>query len=267
MVPGNPSALAFGRFDPEPMGCDDQDYDIGERGESLEAGGGLERSGLQVGAGSLDAALEFMVQGADLLLKVFLGGLGVVEAGAFIFALPDDRLSNEFSAGFAAPGVSGLGGGFLQRLELILDLFHFTFFNGAIGSVNDAVARLLIERVDFDPSAVGIDGNDDVANGNGALVSRLQEMSRRNSVFANFEIDLTGAFPGIEQRSRIDCFGASQNRLFVEHQCAVNNFVADNGKDGLANFIQRNRIFADESGGGEGFPGGTGHRPKEDCQS
>src|SRR6266481_5803610 len=211
------------------MRRDDQNDDIGERGKCLEAGGGLERGGFQVGAGSFDAPLEFVVQGTDLLLEVFLGGLGVVEAGGFIIALTNQRLANEFGAGFAAPGVGGLGGGFLQSLELIFDLFHFTFFHGAIGSVNDAVPRLLIEGVDFDASAVGVNRNDDVANGDGALVSCLHEMSRRNRVFANFEIDLTGAFPGIEERSRIDCFGASQNRLFVEDQSTVNNFVADNG--------------------------------------
>src|SRR6267378_3631717 len=146
---GKPSPLAFGRFDAEPARRDDEDDDVRERGKCPEAGGGLERGGFQVGAGSFDAALEFVV-------------LGVVKARGFVFALPDERLTNEFGAGFTAPGVGGLSGGFLQSLELIFDLFHFTFFNGAIGSVNDAVPRLLIKGVDFDASAGGVNGNDDV---------------------------------------------------------------------------------------------------------
>ncbi len=204
------------------------------------------------------------MQGVDLLFKVFLRGLGVAEAGRFVFALADEGLADEFSAGFAAPGVGGLGGGFLQRLELVFNFLHFAFFNGAIGSMNDAVPRFLIESVDFDPSAVGVNGNDDVANGDGALVSRLEEMTRCDSVFADFEMDLTGAIPRIEERSRIDCLGASQNRLFIENQGAVNNFVTDNGKDSLASFNEGSRKFANDPGSGESFPGAAGHWPKED---
>ena len=62
------------------MRRDDQDDYISERRKCLEAGGGLERGGFQVSTGSLDAPLEFVVQGADLLLEIFLGGLGVAEA-------------------------------------------------------------------------------------------------------------------------------------------------------------------------------------------
>jgi len=104
-----------------------------------------------------------------------------------------------------------------------------------------------------------------IANGDGALVSRFEEMSRRNSVFPDFEIDLTGTIPRIEERSRIDCLGASQNRLFIENQRPVNNFVTDNGKDSLASFNEGSRKFANDPGSGESFPGGTGHWPKEDC--
>src|SRR6266403_4307786 len=101
---GKPSPLAFGRFDAEPAWGDDEDDDVRERGKCLEAGGGLERGGFQVGAGSFDAALEFVVQGVDLLLEFLLRGLGGADAGGFIIELPDARLTNEFGACVTAAG-------------------------------------------------------------------------------------------------------------------------------------------------------------------
>src|SRR6266481_9980369 len=120
---GKPSPLAFGRFDAEPARRDDEDDDVRERRKCLEAGGGLERGGFQVGAGSFDAALEFVVQGVDLLLEVLLRGLGVVKPRGFVFSLPDERLTNEFGAGFAAPDVGGLSGG-LDRKSTRLNSSH-----------------------------------------------------------------------------------------------------------------------------------------------
>src|SRR6202035_2432116 len=99
--------------------------------------------------GRFHAALEFMVQCADLLLEVFLSGLGIVDAGGFVFALANHGLANEFGTGLAAPGVGGLGGGFLESFQLILDLLHFAFFDRAIGKVKDAMGCLLIDGVDF----------------------------------------------------------------------------------------------------------------------
>src|SRR5258708_9512430 len=125
-----------------------------------------------------------MMQGADPLLEVFLSGLGITDAGGFVLALANQRLANEFGAGLAAPGIGGLGGGFLESLQLILDFLHLAFFDCAIGSVKDAVGGLLIDGVDFHAGAVRVHGNEDKANGNSALVSRLQEVAGGNGVFA-----------------------------------------------------------------------------------
>ncbi len=167
-----------------------------------------------------------MMQGADLLLEIFLSGLGITDAGGFVFALANQGLANEIGAGLAAPGISGLGGGFLESFQLILDFLHFTFFDGAIGSVKDAVSGFLIDGIDFHAGAIRVHRNEDKTNGNGALVSRLQEVAGCNRVFANFKIDVAGALPGIEERSGVDDFCAVQNWLLVEDQRAMNDLVA-----------------------------------------
>ena len=241
------------RFDPQPMRRDDQNDDIGERGKRFEAGSGMERGGFQIGAGGFDAALEFVVERSDLLVEILLRGLGIVEAGGFVFVLADKGLPDEFGAAFAAPGVRRQCRGLLQRFQLLFNFFHFTFFDGAIGRVNNVVAGFPIEGIDFYARAVGVNGDDHVANGDGALVSRFQEVARGDGVFADFKKDLAGAVPWLEKRSGVDHFGAGQDGFFVEDEGAVNNFVVDDGEDRLANFDECSWKLANEPGSGESF--------------
>jgi len=235
------------------MWGDDEDDNVGEGGEGLESGGGLERRGFQVGARSFDATLEFVMQRLDVLLEIFLRGLRVADTGRFILALANHGLANEFGAGLAAPGVGGLRGSFLESFQLILDLFHFAFFDRAIGRVKDAMGCLLIDGIDFHAGTVRVHGNQDKANRNGSLVARLQEMSRCNGVFTNFEIDVAGTLPGIEKRSGVDGFGAVQNWFLIENQSAMDDLIVNDELHCLANFFERAEEFADEAGSGESF--------------
>src|SRR5580700_3575181 len=248
------------------MRRNDKDHDIGEGGERLESGGGLERRGFQVGARSFDAALEFVMQRVDLLLEIFLGGLRVADTGGFVFALANHGLANEFGAGLAAPGVGSLGGCFLESFQLILDLLHFAFFDRAIGRMKDAMGCLLIDGIDFHAGTVRVHENQDKANRNGSLVARLQEMSRCNSVFANFEIDVAGPLPGIEKRSRVDRLGAVQNWFLIENQSAMDDLIVNDELHRLANFFQRAEEFADESWSGESLFSYAGHGEEKHYQ-
>jgi hypothetical protein len=129
--------------------------------------------------------------------------------------------------------------------------------------VNDAMAGFLIEGVDFDASSIRIDRNYDETHGDSPLVPRFQEMSGRDGVFAYFEIHLAGTLPRIKQRSGIDRLGASQDGFLLENQRAMNNFVANNGKNGQANLHEGGGKFANESGGGERVSGNPGSRKNQ----
>src|SRR3984957_10017871 len=180
-----------------------------------------------------------MVQGADLLFEIFLDRLRIADTGGFILALVNHGLANEFGAGLAAPGVGSLRGGFLESFQLIFDLLHFAFFDGAIGRVKDAVRCLLIDGVNFHAGTIRVHGNEDKANGDGALVSGLDKMARRDGVFANFEIDIARSLPGIEKRSGADGFRSVQNWLFIENQGAMDDLIVNDELNGLANFFER----------------------------
>jgi len=235
------------------MRGNDEDHDVGEGGEGLESGGGLEWRGFQVGTGRFDAALEFLVQGVDLLLEIFLRGLRVADTAGFVLVLANQGLANEFGTGLAPAGVGSLGGRFLESFQFILDFLHFAFFARAIGRVNGTMGSFLIDGVDFHAGAIRVHGNQDKANGNGALVARLQKMARRNGVFSNFEIDVSGALPGIEKRRGVHGFSAIQYWFLIEYQGAMDDSIVNNELHGLANFFHRAEKFTHESGSGESF--------------
>jgi len=252
---GEPAPLAIRHLDSQPVRGDDQDDDISEGGKGSESGGGLERSRFQVGAGRFDAALKLMMQRADLLFEIFLCGLGIADARCFVFVLANQRLANEFGAGLAPPGISGLGSGFLKSLQLILDLLHFALFDRSVGRVKDAVRCLLIDGVDFHAGPICVDGNDDKANRDRALIRRLKKMTRRDGVFSNFEIDVAGALPWIEKRRGVHGFRAVQNWFLIENQSAMDDLIVNNELHSLTNFFQRTKQLAHEPGSGESFLG------------
>jgi hypothetical protein len=84
-------------------------------------------------------------------------------------------------------------------------------------------------------------------------------MARRDGVFADFEIHLAGTLPGIEERRGVYRFGAGQDGFLFEHQRSVNNFVANNGEDRLANLDEGGGKFTNESGRGERVSGNDGY--------
>jgi hypothetical protein len=115
------------------------------------------------------------------------------------------------------------------------------------------VGRLLIDRVDFHAGTIRVDGNEDKTNGDSALVSRFQEVARCDGVLANFEIDVAGTLPGIEERGRVHCFRAVQNGFLIENQSSMNDLIADYELNSLANFFEGTEKFAHEARSGENF--------------
>ncbi len=76
MFGGQPAVLAIWCFDAQPMRSDDEDEDAGLGRKLANGGGGTKGRGFQVGAGRFYLALEFVVERSDLLLQIFLLGVG-----------------------------------------------------------------------------------------------------------------------------------------------------------------------------------------------
>src|SRR5205823_10429349 len=97
---GLSEAIRAGRsaFRRHTSGSNDQDDNLGIRGQMDQVCRGAKRRGFQTGTRPLNPSFYFMLQGVDALLEIVYGRPGCSEESRLIFALADQRLCGKVCA-------------------------------------------------------------------------------------------------------------------------------------------------------------------------
>src|SRR5258708_5886440 len=225
LVQRKPSALAVGRFDTVPAGCDNHDDNLGVGSQIGHVGSGTKWRGFQAGSRRLNASLYFMPQRIDTLFEILHGSLRSGQESRLIFALADKGLSSEIYTLATSLCVGRFLFSKLNRLKMILNRLVFARFDGTVGSVHCAVRCFDENRVNAQAGALWTDTCDHITNRDRSLICTFQEMPGSNRISANLIENLAFTLPRREQRSRPHDNRARKRRLPIEDLCPMDRLI------------------------------------------